>query len=935
MLKNLIMQGSVMEPVATTYSQEPFSSQTQESLSLLTTERFSVRKEDADKFVSRWDEEAVSASDLSKKLSKLQQTLSETSQKLATMQQAIQWRKAQQKDFQTFAASLKDIEDTLDKLSRKLNGGICRQVATVQEKGTIGTIMRSIFGLQMELLGVQKQATSLKSLTQAGHVIEAYVSVKQVMPSLFAVITDQASAKFDTFIEATDIIIKQYAETIHPQLNDIFTGNPTKAKIDAFVQTVKTAPAKKAEAKEEHIKLHARRALSLEMLRTSCVIANAIFENKQKSKINPRLSWRITLLKALIEHASACLEKKPLKPPAPTAAYSEAVAQAHSNNDLPPEAHPVAHLLLDEVITPEHLQNLKEPFHTLSFWPTTGISSYWYTVAGYYPRTGTLATALDADVAAGLSGIVLKVKRHLAACMSLECNLVAESEEIQHTLNHYWKCLKALETTFDRYFEQICRTPFDDLTQHVLDYAHGLTVEFRHAKRLIKLAYKCSENASARLFAAAKELDSAYTILPEQTLRLYGACLRMKEAASLQPKHTSHPFDAFLSHSLDVLNEVHAKKDPELLALTGPEAQVPAWILSQIPLEALYERGEDQSLLPSCIRDFISKRITRFFFLPSDAHDMELELTLFAIRHNDAANSLLAKSFEHSQFENLVLSYDTSYGKDRLADKQLHEAHIIAAHIFSGDLFTFTRGQQLLFEYLKAYEGPQIDAIQKMLAHYIQAECTKHGYDPIYPLIAKRDIETWKIEGNTPQDFLRELAHACGQMRALLPNIQEQHVFNAVLVRLLAASLFATSVEEQIVAHRHLLCIYAADAYEPFLSKLSATTKELVCRATMQKILTCSFDTGNLKDLALPAQEFAFLYNGPIKQFFSGDAGNTDMVEMVLFKLIMTNPQDDTLKNRFIQSKGKFQFTRWISDFDLLASTNLVAEVASEYIEID
>lgn len=928
-----------MEPVPTFTQNDP-SSFTQESLSLQATERFSVRQEDAEKFVSRWDQEAVSCTDVTKKVAKLQQTLTKTTLELKTIQDAIQWRKSAAKDFQTFEASLKTIEETLDKLSRKLNGsiGVCKQIATVHETSAIPTIIKSILALQMQLLLAQKQTTSLKSLTEAGHVIEAYTSVKQVMPSLFEVVADQSADKVDRFIETTDGIIKQYAASIHPELNEIFEGNPTKTKIDAFVQKVKSSPPNKAESKQENIKLHARQELAREMLRVSCVIANAIFENKKKTKTNQRLSWRTTLLTALIDHASSGLQKKPPQKPAATPVYSEAIAQAQTHNSNHPIEKPehVAHLLENEVVTKEALQELKEPINQLSFWPVTGKSSYWYTVAGYYPRTGALATAMDEDVAAILSGIVLKIKRHLAAFANLEYSLLAEAEGLQDALKHYWRCLEELETTFDRYFEQLCRTPFDDLTQNVLDYAHGLRTEFYQARSLIKLAHKCTLASSQAVFEAARTLEEPlsrreYPSELERTLGLYYASLAMKQAANAQPKNPAKPFDTLLSHTIDLLNEVHAKKDPQLLALSDKEQQVLYEIFSQKPI-ILNSAAQD------AIMNFISKRITRFFFLPAEAHDMELELLLFAIKSNQTLQTLFTESLKNPRFDQLIRTYLATYIPQRLPDNQLSQALEIASYVSASNVLTATKGQQLFFEFCKSYEGPAAVALQKVLAGYMETVSTKNGYDPIYEIVAKRDIETWKIEGKPPQEFLSEISEACVHLRSVLPNIEEQHVFNAVLVRLLAASIYATNIEEQLLAQRQLLSIFASDAYAPFLSALSSTTKQLITKSTIEKILNCSFDEDELAELALPQQEFAFLLNGPIKQFFAHEAVESTEIEMVLYKLITGNPQDEALKNRFIQSKGKSKFYRWMTDFELFTNMNHVTQVVlklkSEGVEL-
>lgn len=923
-----------MEPVAS-FSQNDPSSFTQDSLSQQPTERFSVRQEDAEKFVSRWDQEAVSYNDVTKKIAKLQQTLTKTSLELKTIQDAIQWRKSTAKDFQAFENSLKTIKDTLDKLSRKLNGsiGVCKQIASVKEKSAIPNIIKSVLALQVQLLLAHKQTVSLKSFTEASHVIEAYTSVKQVMPSLFEVVADQSAEKFDRFIKTTDDIIKQYAASIHPDLNTIFDGNPSKAKIDAFVQKVKESPPKKAESKQENIKLHARQELSLEMLRVSCIIANAIFENKQKSKTNQRLSWRTTLLKALIDHASLGLQKKPPQnPPAPPV-YSEALAQTHNNNNQRThEQEHVSELLENTIITKENLDKLKESTNLLSFWPVTGKSSYWHTVAGYYPRTGALATAMEEDVAARVSGLVVKLKRHLVAIANLECNLIAESDGLQDTLDYYWRCLQELEKTFDGYFQQLCRTPFDDLTQNVLDYAHGLRGEFLEAKRLISLAHKCTLSASQTIFSAARYLEEPYSghnlaSEHEQTLGLYRASLAMKDARNAQPKNAVKPFDIFLSDTVELLNEVHAKKDPELLALSIKEQQVPSLLLGKQPITALYERDEAQNSLPSSVANFISKRITRFFFLPAEAHDMELELILYTLKTNETLHKLFTKTLSDSRFEQLVNTYYTSYAPKRLSEDVLNQASLIASYVSASDVYEFTKGRQLLFEFSKSHEGEAMEALQTVLTSYMDAVASKNGYDPIFTSIAKRDIETWKIEGKPPQEFLSEISEVCGHLRSVLPNIDEQHVFNAVLVRILAASIYATDIEEQLLAQRQLLSLFTSEEYAHHLSALSFTTKQLITKSTIEKILNCSFDEGELANLALPQQEFAFLLHGPIKQFFAHEALDSSEIEMVLFKLIIGNPQDEALKNRFIQSKGKSTFYRWMLDFEQLTNINPVTEV--------
>ncbi len=903
-----------MQPVGSSFGYDEVSSQTQESASAQAAKPIPLRPQDKGKFVVRWDVAPLPYNELIKKIDKIAATLKEVANELNSIEHTIQFRKAERNNFGDFSKNLQTIGESLDKQMQKLQGvsGCVKQVATLQDSQIIPAIFCRSQELELHVLLCQKSKRKLEALCESDQFIETYSYVKKVIPSLFAVLTDQTAPIFNGFIDSIDELIKNYVEPINPQLKDLFKDKPNKQKVDSFISEV-TNHVAAPPPKQEKTKQHATKRLYLEMLEASLVLAKAVFSEKRQgtNQTTGRLNWRIKILEALTAHAKAHLPK----------------TERHQSSEKP---------------NFDAFRQLSSK--DFSFWKYHQKKSYWHTI-GYYPQTGAMATAMEENIGQVISGLLQKLRNQLFDYSKGQFHKALEQE-----IKDSWSCLQTLEETFTRYFEQSCRTPFDELTQNVLDYAHGIRYAFGQTRSLLKLAAKCSSGPARTIFGAVHSLQTHYekqdyTSDLEQTLGLAATIVATKEAEKNRPRSGHGSLRPLLCNTLDVLNEIHAQKNPQLFSLTEHEAIAPQWILAKNPINALYEHDEARGQLPLVVMNYISKRIMSFLYLPSDTHDIELELLLEILKNEKpplGQISLYMQSIKaHPAFETLITTYETAYMPFRLSDEQLLCGLAIARSTLQsqdhrGNALEHARAWQLLFEFTRKHKGQKADALEKALVGYLNIAASEKKYVPIYSTVARRDNETWPVDANNPEEFLSHIQQAYEECRVQVPNLTEQQLFDSVLLRLLCSSCFALDKEEQVTSHKQLISLFMALSESDFLLNIPEDLKQLVCESACDKILGCNFENDGGENVAITHVELKLLLDGPIEDFFSGARWKNDKIEMVIFKLIQAEfftRSDKPLKNKFIKEKGELAFHRWFDNFERMLEQNPIAKLSSQEIQ--
>lgn len=871
------------------------SSQTQDSVSLPPSHHVSLRPQDKGKFVSRWDVEPCSVDELTKRVDKVAEALAEQAKVQGPIEQAIMMRTAKVEEFALFSEQLAKIEEVHDKQEKKLHGisGIDKVLATVSDKAAMSQLVERVQQLEADLFVSSKNRRMLQALCEAGHFIDAYKQVKESVPALYAVITDQSEEKIEAFITTVDAIIKQY----YPDANELYQGKPTKQKIDNFIKSVQDAPQEKAPSKQEALKRYARRELSQEMLQVAKVIAQALFAEKKNAptKTTQRLSWRIRLLEAFIIHAQARLQKKSLAELQFDTHVSEAMMQFGHQEQHQGRVQELLHV--NDIITFKQDDAME-----CSFWknPAWSWAGKWYS-GGWYRQTGALATAMEEDVAKVLVGLVRHFTRRVNDFFRGDIEHLVGYESLQHEFEYYQRCLKTVEATFTRYFEQLCRTPFDDLTQPVIDYASGIRHTFSKAEDLIRLAAKCVQGPAKAIFGAKKAVThhfgaSAFATDLERTLKLHAVIVKMKEAELKKPAQAKKPFAALLTRTLELVNELHAKKDAECLQLAPDEKMVPFKLLGGDSLDSFYHNFEAGGLLPVVVMNYLVKEMLHYLYLPSDVQGVAVQVMLTAIEQNKKTYALYNESVrEHQEFASLVREFKAH--SKWLDAKDLQSAVSIGYYVSRESLLDYAKALQLYVEFVRSKPN-----IFESLLHLLHGWFSRSNHPKIPPEVLMRDIESWKINKNKPEEFLAEL--------------KDPTHFSAILLRIVSASCFAKEVEEQVLGQTLFKLLFCSDSYTELMEQAKGELIPLVHESMLQRVL---YATAEVEEKWVVEH----LIEGPLQEI-----GTSEQVELVRFKLLQQEPEDGPIKSHFIAQKGVPEFQRWQSGFIQFVANNPVAQLA-------
>ncbi len=891
------------------------SSFTDGSASVQPTKPSKVRDEDAKKFVSRRDVQAKTNLELQEIITKVEGLLLQVSTELAAIQYAVQWRISTHESFNEFAK----IKATLCKVENKLHGtrGIDKHIAAVIELGAIPSIIQRVQKLEIECLLSQTKLVRLEALCGAKQYQQELIKAKALIPTLFV----SLPLEIDSFVKTVDTIIKAYVESVDPKLSALIVrGN--KSEIDEFVSTLSEKKIVKVSIKTERIKQRATKWIYLQTLKASLVLA-------KKSDVGGRLEWRVQVLKSLVTYIERDLGVKELivKEPQKEHTAQEAAAYGSWFKGKVVPIKRVDELTMDELISIQEITS-----HEYGFWKHAPSKQKWYNWGKYYAVTGALGTDMDRDIGQTLHGLHTSLKKRIIYLAQGDAEPV-EKKTLKEELNFYQRAIYSLETMHNEYFEKICAATYDDLTLPLFDYAFGVSQAIEEAKSLLKLASKCTKSSAQAVFLAINEIEKHYgkydsSLELDNVLKLYHSVVQMKLVAETVPKTASKPFDLFLERTAEYLHEVHATKDPAILKLTELELKVPLVVLGGRSIDGLYLADEGKMALPQVIITYLAKRIMQQLFLPSDTYDMELELVLFELRTKFYDQYYESLNF-YDNIRPILGGYEKAYLNMRLDPVlQLEPAINIALLSFralnsSWDLLSYAEGWQRLFEFGRASEDKRIVAMGSMLAGRLHEAATKNEHDIIYPVVATNDIETWNIA--TPAEFLQQL-----QREAQQEQIGPQCLFGSILLRMVAACLYATDTAEQVAAQQRVIAILQTPAYATYIDELSDDLKMLLAENAMKKVFFCA-DT-NEKHLKLEAKEIDFLLAGPVGYFFAQPFLNPDttIIQMVLYKLIKQEGRNGPLATKCAENWGR-EFERWYEGYNLLSQGNPIKAGLDRY----
>lgn len=932
--------GAAPRSAASSLREEEAQSQaTQESsASWAPTKKFEEDPEDAEKLVSASDVVDVTCVQITNKIALVETAVKSASQALKVIQDAIKWRTAELKSFEGFGRELTEIHGVLARQATVLHGavgGIDKEIAAVQDRSAIPGIITRVELLELDLLLAQKCTRKLLArCVSQEHFPTEYMKVEKMRPILVSLNSPVPPKDLTAFLDTVDELVKRQVAILAPHLTELVAECITTTKqhsVDSFIAQIGQLPPESSDNKLEKGKARARKELNLELLQICRTIATRVEVTAMGS-----LSRRIKILNALIQSSQQDLEKKP-KPSVPV---SQTSLGSLGPTEMIPMASPRDH------VTEADLTALQEKTdNDYWFWKNISRSSRLsYTTGWNYQVTGKLGVELEAEVGQRLSGFLKRLNTRLCDFCRGDLEPKASKATLEHEFLFLKGCLKELEDKFNAKFKIICETAPDGLTKALFDYASGLEYAFKEARSLLKLGFKCTTKAH-KAFTAMKGIQKEYAghgaASPfQRATGLFSTVEEIKAAKNEKPKLSQKQFDLFISRLVDLLSDVHATKDSEILRLTPEEMRVPGCVLSQDPAKfrSLYKADENQESLPVALLSYIAKHVVSFTALSAPSHDIELELVLQAVLKNfDEQYWKSLDVYEH--IKPILGAYEKAYeSKRRDIDAHFKPAaeimfHALEAQNSDSALLHYSIAWQKYFECMR--KNPP-EEMRKVLHEALVVK----GYPPIYPEVARRDIEAWTFA--TPAIFLGQLKEAVETLRLIMSGSSDEQrtlaLFDSIIFRALGVSCFALDEKDQVKMQKMLVKILQTKEYELLVAGLSESTKRLFCESTMVKAINCSFEDSPKKKLLHAPQEVTFLLEGPFEELLSEPSLGADKrrPNMVLFKFIKSErfkPEHEKFCTaRFLAKKGPMAFEHWLADFELLIRNNPIAKAYFEHL---
>lgn len=818
------------------------SSLTEGSAQLAPTRPTAVRRQDKGKFVGRRDVQVKTAKELDEALNKVQQAIDGVIAKINAIEQAIKWRSALPESYEGYRLQLTECKKTLTRQENRLHGtrGIDKHIAVVKDTSAIPGIIQRVQSLELELYFANKKHEQFEALSNAGHFHKLYASVQARAPNLFAP-TLEAVAVFSitSFLDSIDEIVKEYVALIDASLLPLLSrGNDQDVK--EFIKLIKESELAPEESRLERSKLLATKMVYLELLR----ICHKVADSKQVFDVQ-RITWRLNVLAVLIEQLEQDLGvRKPV------------IKREEVRRDF---GHWGPGVLIEVdrslQVSEKELSDLSRgPDSDNGFWKHVGRKDRWWYSAGYYAATGALGNTFERTVGLPLHGLNRTLKEKIVA--------VCQGKEVlkREALEQFEGCIIALEKCYDTHFKTLCTTQFDRLSVALIDYAYGLAWGFQEARGLLKVLLKCSKESVLQVFSAISDINKQYKMAEnstelEQVLALYDVVAHMKELEDKLPEKTQKPFSQFLWRTVQYLNEVHATKNPQLLQLSEEQASVPRQLFAK-------QNFDPGAPLPEEVLLFLAKRVLQYLFLPSDTHDMELELVLYVLKEEH--DGAYYKSLDvHAYIRPLLGAYERGYEKFRL-DKAEHlePARQIARLAATNSVQSYAMAWQRLFEFTRNL----VEEPAQLLGSYLRDLLDETDFESITDELVIADIETWQV----------------ADADQLLEQLKKKNcTVSQLLLRLVAPALYAADLKEELVAQERLAILFQNNGLSQHIAACPQEIKDLLAENVMKKVVTAA---------ALPeltSKEVALLVEGPFKPLLDGRTVSleTASAQMALYRL--------------------------------------------------
>lgn len=244
------------------------------------------------KFVTTYDGGVTDPVALRKKIAAIKLKVKEQAAELKSIQDEIQWRRA---DFDHFSQRLSIIKAGFDTHANQLycKRGIAEQLIGVEEE--LPSLLRKVKKLELEILLSQKSADKWIALCESQKFRESYAFVREVEKELIKPLD------IPRITAIVDKALKAFVECLMPEMADHIADildHPTTDKINAFIKLIQSIDLKPKIDKTEKIKAKAVSKLSRKALQ----IASLFAEQKGVDEL------RILLCRSLAPLPKRCME---------------------------------------------------------------------------------------------------------------------------------------------------------------------------------------------------------------------------------------------------------------------------------------------------------------------------------------------------------------------------------------------------------------------------------------------------------------------------------------------------------------------------------------------------------------------------------------------------------------------------------------------------
>lgn len=532
---------------------------------------------------------------------------------------------------------------------------------------------------------------------------------------------------------------------------------------------------------------------------------------------------------------------------------------------------------------------------------TTQVSS---TVWSKYTDTNEHAQALNDQVGQVIGNLVRLLDE------GLQFSTKKELDDYAHHLVELQKSLTALR-------DVIYKKSYNSLTRYLLNYTYGLQYALSHCRSLLKIADKLADhpgNKAVNDLARALLLDAKPPIVLE--------ALRSLQAALVTVKASQNLVSRTWSKILDIVHEVHARKDPARFELTPEEATACDTLLLTYSVEELYEPDDERHYLPSSLTSYLLKRMMRYILQPKIFElDMELELVLFGLSTTDRLKPLYEQTTP--LFAGILDDYERLVVERR--PEELGQPAEIMFQILQAQNEPNIRSLALSWHLFSQYiNGPHCNrSMQEFLLDEIDAATRAHNYSLYLPVVASKSLADWPIDN--PAAFFLELDRASVYTRPWMQNVTRQQVFESLLVCALASAIHSSSVE----AHLFIMDIFLNSAYD-HLKYLPKMLLELVMDAAFDKLATCSFQTRATLPISPFERILLYAPDSSIDLYLKAPnvTKGMDSVRFVVSKILQQErflPEDDRVITIRFRDYQSVQFVEdWISQHAHLQANDAV-----------